>query len=167
MKRERSLLGCGATRGRPVPDCRSKGFTLIELLVVVLIIGILAAIGIPTLLNAIDRARQKRTMSEIRALGGAIQAYSLDHDNFPLGSGVSTLVGVLEGEYVQHVTPTDSWGNPFLYTGSKLDYTVGSTGKDGGGSLALIGGGGETANFIDDIIYSKGSFVQWPDGKQQ
>ncbi len=150
-----------------MPACRSKGFTLIELLVVVLIVGILVTIGIPTLLNAIDRARQKRTMAEIRALGGAIQAYSVDHDIFPLGSGVSTLASVLEGEYVTRVTPTDSWGHPFLYTGTTLDYTIGSTGKDGGSSLALIGGGGETSNFVDDIIYSKGSFIQWPDGKQQ
>ncbi len=161
------MLGCGATRGRQVPDYRSKGFTLIELLVVVLIIGILVTIGIPTLLNAIDRAKQKRTMAEIRALGGAIQAYSVDHDMFPLGTGVSTLVSVLEGEYVVHVTPADSWGHSFLYTGSTLDYTIGSTGKDGGSSLTLIGSGGETSNFTDDIIYSKGSFIQWPDGKQQ
>jgi type II secretion system protein G len=150
-----------------VPDCRSKGFTLIELLVVVLIIGILAAIGIPTLLNAIDRGKQKRTMAEVRALAGAIQAYSVDHDIFPLGSDMSTLVSVLEGEYIVRVTLTDSWGHPFLYTGTTLDYTVGSTGKDGGSSLALIGGGGETSYFVDDIIYSKGSFVQWPDGAQQ
>ena len=147
-------------------DCRSKGFTLIELLVVVLIIGILVTIGIPTLLNAIDRGKQKRTMAEIRALGGAIQAYSVDHDIFPLGSGMSTLVSVLEGEYVARVTSMDSWGHPFLYTGTTLDYTVGSTGKDGGSSLLLVGGG-ETSYFIDDIIYSKGSFVQWPAGLQQ
>ena len=150
-----------------MPDGRSKGFTLIELLVVVLIIGILAAISIPTLLNAVDRSKQKRTMSEIRALGGAIQAYAVDHDIFPLGTDMSTLTSVLEGDYVARVTSADSWGHTFLYTGTTKDYTVGSTGKDGGSSLTLTGGGGQTSYFIDDIIYSNGSFVQWPDGKQQ
>jgi len=150
-----------------MPNCRSKGFTLIELLVVVLIIGILAAIGIPTLLNAIDRGKQKRSMAEIRGLGGAIQAYSVDHDLFPLGSDVSTLVTVLQGEYVARVTPADAWGHPFLYTGMAADYTVGSAGKDGGASLVLLGSGGETSFFVDDIIYSKGSFVQWPAGVQR
>ena len=124
-------------------------------------------IAIPTLLNAVDRGKQKRTMSEIRALGGAIQAYAVDNDIFPLGTDVSTLTSVLEGDYVARVTPADSWGNAFLYTGTTLDYTLGSTGKDGGSSLTLTGGGGQTSHFVDDIIYSNGNFVQWPDGKQQ
>ena len=149
-----------------MPDCRSKGFTLIELLVVVMIIGIIAAIAIPTLLNAIQRAKQKGTMSEVRALGGAIHAYSVDTDLFPLGSSVSTLISVLENGYVQQISPTDSWGHLFIYTGTTKDYTVGSTGKDGGTSLLMVGGG-ETSFFIDDIIYSNGSFVQWPTGLQQ
>jgi type II secretion system protein G len=149
-----------------VPDCRSKGFTLIELLVVVMIIGIIAAIAIPTLLNAVQRAKQKGTMSEVRALAGAIHAYSVDTDLFPLGSSVTTLIGVLEDGYVQQISPTDSWGHLFIYTGTTQDYTVGSTGKDGGSSLLMVGGG-ETSFFIDDIIYANGSFVQWPTGLQQ
>ena len=149
-----------------MPDCRSKGFTLIELLVVVMIIGIIAAIAIPTLLNAVQRAKQKGTMSEVRALAGAIHAYSVDTDLFPLGSSVTTLISVLENGYVQQISPTDSWGHLFIYTGTTVDYTVGSTGKDGGTSLLMVGGG-ETSFFIDDIIYSNGGFVQWPTGLQQ
>ena len=57
-----------------------KGFTLIELLIVVAIIGIIAAIAIPNLLNAIDRGKQKRTMADLRSVGTAIESYSIDNN---------------------------------------------------------------------------------------
>ena len=56
-----------------------RGFTLIELLVVVTIIGIILAIAVFNFLNAIQRARQKRTMADLRAIGKALEAYSVDH----------------------------------------------------------------------------------------
>ena len=62
---------------------RESGFTLIELLIVIAIIGILAAIAIPNLLNAVQRGKQKRTMSDMRALATAIEAYAVDNNQFP------------------------------------------------------------------------------------
>ena len=59
------------------------GFTLIELLIVVAIIGIIAAIAIPNLLNAIDRGKQKRTMADIRSVGTAVEAYAVDVNFYP------------------------------------------------------------------------------------
>ena len=59
---------------------REKGFTLIELLIVVAIIGIIAAIAIPNLLNAIDRSKQKRTMADMRSVGTAVEEYAIDNN---------------------------------------------------------------------------------------
>jgi prepilin-type N-terminal cleavage/methylation domain-containing protein len=64
---------------------KQTGFTLIELLIVVAIIGIIAAIAIPNLLNAIDRGKQKRTMADMRTIGAAVESYSVDVSFPPAG----------------------------------------------------------------------------------
>ena len=72
---------------------KASGFTLIELLIVVAIIGIIAAIAIPNLLNAIDRGKQKRSMSDMRSLGTAIESYAVDVNFYPLQSSMTAAPG--------------------------------------------------------------------------
>ena len=77
---------------------KESGFTLIELLIVIAIIGILAAIAIPNLLNAVQRGKQKRTMSDMRALATAIEAYAVDNNVYPAATcnpGIYTTTTVI------------------------------------------------------------------------
>src|SRR5437762_11457132 len=91
---------------------KDKGFTLIELLIVVAIIGIIAAIAIPNLLNAIQRGKQKRTMSDLRSIGTAVESYQVDN-GFPVrqtSGGVSAqLSAFVAPTFIKVLPATDAW----------------------------------------------------------
>jgi general secretion pathway protein G len=143
-----------------------EGFTLIELLIVVAIIGIIAAIAIPNLLNAIQRGKQKRTMGDIRTVGTAVESYSIDNNRYPDGTpDVAAITSYLEPTYIKKSPETDGWANAIEYavTAALNEYTLTSRGKDGTASGPASG---PTTDFDHDIIFSTGSFVTWPEGTQ-
>jgi type II secretion system protein G len=142
----------------------SKGFTLIELLIVVAIIGIIAAIAIPNLLNAIDRGKQKRTMADIRSIGTAIETYSIDNNDYPIAADMATLAPLIQPVYIRTAPQQDGWSNAFTVTAIVSEYTVCSPGKAGTGACTATG---STNSFDDGITFVNGQFVQWPEGVQQ
>ena len=149
-----------------MPQKRSSdGFTLIELLIVVAIIGIICAIAIPNLLNAIDQSKQKRTMAELRSVGTAVESYAVDQNFYPVASSASALAVLVTPFYVKKVPTEDGWSNTFVVDSVNSDYTVSSSGKDGtpGGCVP----GTITTLFSQDICFSNGHFVQFPAGLQQ
>lgn len=112
---------------------RIKGFTLIELLIVVAIIGIIAAIAIPNLLDAIERSRQKKSVSEVQSLANALQSFSVDYGGYPSTGVVGNFsdpnavldTGVFrdgagspafEPDYIQAIPTADGWGVPYALT---------------------------------------------------
>jgi type II secretory pathway pseudopilin PulG len=177
---------CGKpTNGAPPRAVQSTtgsttGVVIIVVVVVVLVgvafAGIIAAIAIPNLLTAMQRSKQKRTMADIRTVATAVEAYAVDHKHYPDAIDVSGLNGELVPTYIRVVPTVDGWGHSLHYDawssqGSGTDsYAIGSGAKDGvflhqslRDYLASPQG---TTNFNDDIVYSNGSFVQYPQGTQ-
>ena len=157
---------------------RESGFTLIELLIVIAIIAILAAIAIPNLLNAVQRGKQKRTMSDMRALATAVEAYAVDNNVYPAATcnaglftnGTYNTLALtsftnLTPTYIAQPPKTDGWGHFMLYAidATSNNYAILSFGRDNATSAINCG---TTTNFNDDILYSDGTFIQWPEGTQ-
>jgi type II secretory pathway pseudopilin PulG len=131
---------------------------------VILMLGIISAIAIPNLLNAIDRGKQKRTVTDLHAIGLAIESYAVDHDHYPTATDLEELRQALQPRYIKLMPSTDGWARPFVYDGGNPEgpYMFRSLGKDGVADPRLHGGA--TLDFDCDIVFAEGEFLQWPKG---
>ena len=127
---------------------RESGFTLVELLVVLAILGMLAALVGPQVLNQLGGAKSKSAAIQIRDFEQALELYKLDVGRFPRESdGLEALVQQpsgakgWNGPYLKKDVPDDPWGNPYEYDVSGSNVTVTSLGADG-----RSGGSGEDAD---------------------
>lgn len=143
----------------------AAGFTLIELLIVVAVIGLIAAIAIPNLLNAIHQARQKRSMGDIRTIGSALSMYQRDNAFYPVfPSGDASVLRPFLHVYIGNYSDRDGWATLIFYNSDGSQYTVVSYGRDKIVSPPYING--TTNDFNSDIVFSEGVFIQWPEGTQ-
>jgi len=147
-----------------MPNRKARGFTLIELLIVVAIIGIIAAIAIPNLLNAVDRGKQKRTVADLRAIGTAIESYAVDNNQYPVATTAVALATSINSNYMPRMPKEDGWKGTFQVDSTASAYTIYSFGKDGAGTNCAAG---TTSTFNDEICFSGGQFLRYPEGGQQ
>jgi len=120
---------------------RAAGFTLIELMVVLVIIGVLAALIVPNVLDRTDDARATAARTDLHNLMQALKLYKLDNQRFPTAEqGLQALVvrptvAPLPMNWKPYVEklPNDPWGRPYQYLnpGIKGEVDVMSFGADG------------------------------------
>jgi len=134
------------TRSHSIRPRRQAGFTLIEIMVVVVILGILAALVVPRVLDRPDQARAVAAKQDISGIMQALKLYRLDNGRYPTTEqGLRALVerpttGQVPPNWRQYLDrlPTDPWGNPYQYLnpgvhGADVDvFSLGADGQPGG-----------------------------------
>ncbi len=132
---------------------RQSGFSLIEIMVVVVIIGLLASIVAPMVLDRADEARVNKVRADFKSIQTALNLYRIDNYVYPSSEqGLEALVTKPTANpiprnwrstgYIDQV-PTDPWGNPYLYIspGETREYDIYTLGADG-----ISGGEGQNTD---------------------
>lgn len=131
---------------------RQSGFTLIEIMVVVVILGILAALVVPTIMSRPDQAKGTVARTDVKAIGSALEMYRLDNGFYPsTEQGLDALAEEPSGSpeprrwnqdgYLPKV-PVDPWGHSYQYevpgqhnTRGFDVYSLGADGRTGGDGI--------------------------------
>jgi prepilin-type N-terminal cleavage/methylation domain-containing protein len=165
------------------------GFTLIELLIVVAIIGVIAGILIPYLIDALNKGKQKRTLGDMRnvgtcwmswltdqvgagAAGTSVRTYSLDTmEVVPRETLLGSLYLSQEFFYCQEIPGIDGWGYGFEYYANPETVlaaqaiAIRSSGRDGVfDDLTYEVGPFVTTDYDQDMVWADGLFIRYPAG---
>ena len=142
-------MKCPSPDAPATPRCRrprQAGFTLIELLVVLAILGMVAALAGPQVMNYLGDAKTKTAKLQIDEFGNALDLFKLDAGRYPnTQEGLQALVEApanlgerWRGPYLKKkFVPKDPWNNDYQYSspgkhGAFDIVALGSDGREGG-----------------------------------
>ena len=136
------------------------------------IIGIIAAIAVMSYFIAIDRARQKRTVNDMRTIASAWEARATDMHSYATGGytfpetviTANALHAQLSPTYLRQIPRYDGWLRPFEFaiSANAKQYAIRSRGRDGALDSNTEYTPGETSNPDCDIVFADGGFITYP-----
>ena len=169
---------------------RQGGFSIVELVLVILIIGLIASIMIPNLIDALHKAKQRRTMGELRLIGTAWMSWLTDNAGASAAGAQQTykvtgfnaltyaqIYNYLHPSdtffYMQEVPERDPWGSQLTFylnsnTLSDSQLLLCAAARDNiyetcNGTDDIPIGPFVATNFDQDIVWADGFLVRWPD----
>jgi type II secretory pathway pseudopilin PulG len=178
---------CGKSLAAPPVAARRKSSAPVAmvvviaaggLLVVVAIIGIIAALLIPNFLDALQLAKQKRTVGDLRDIAVVLEeraaAQPAGAPPYPEVASIGELAAELEPHAGGPLATVDGWQRPFRYQcasagamGGCTAYRLGSGGRDGefdhDDLFAYETGPFDPREYDGDIVVDTGTFVRWPE----
>lgn len=125
---------------------KKRAFTLMELLIVIIILGLLAALIMPSLTGKSEEAKAKLVCVQMKSIGEALKMFKMDQGTYPeTAEGLKALLqnpdaekypnypakGYFEGKNL----PKDPWNRDFIYTKAADEFeivSIGADGKEGG-----------------------------------
>ena len=143
-------IGRKVSRHRSYGSRGEGGFTLIEIMVVVIIIGLLAAVIVPSVMKRVDDAKVAKAKEDIQSLETALTMYYMDNSKYPSNDqGLTALItqptdptikNWKAGGYIERISK-DPWGNDYVFTfpgthGKAYDLcSLGADGEPGGDGI--------------------------------
>ena len=113
------------------------------------------------MLTAMERAKQKRTMADLRSIGVALQAYGEENYVYPEADDLAGLERALVPKYVPRLPRMDGWEHPLVATSHPEGDRLESFGKGGTDEPERAG---EQESFEADLVLVNGKFTQYPRG---
>lgn len=160
---------------------------LFTVFMIVVFVGLPAMLIVPNVRNALNRARHKQTMADMRTLGTALEAYATDRSSYDLDDfhgpnaadvtqfeamhhvRLADLERALVPKYIKKLPKEDGWHREFeVRTGNYDDkghaaaYALRSPGSDGIVEHELYDARA-TFSLDNDLVYSNGNFIRYPD----
>ena len=129
---------------------------------------ILAAMVAATMISAhaaepTDAQRAVATMSAMRSIATAVEAYATDHNVYPAGNKIEDATAAVGTVYIRVMPEKDGWGTTFRYWSDGAKYRIVSCGSDAKCDESTWVNISKEAlpSYTDDAVYQNGTFLRF------